>query len=435
MELATTAALVMFIGTVFFLIIGTPISISVGISSVAAMLVILPFQGGVVTSAQRIFVGLDSFALLAIPFFILAGNIMNSGGIAIRLINFAKLFSRALPGSLAQTNIISNMLFGSISGSGVASAAAVGGIMTPIEKKEGYDPRYSAAVNIASAPTGMLIPPSNTIIVYATVAGSVSVSALFMAGYIPGILWGLSVMLIAGVLAKKKGYITTEKISTEEGLKVILAAIPSLSLVLIVIGGILAGIFTATEASAIAVVYAMILSVFYRTFSFKALPQIFLQTAKMSAIVIFMLATSSIMSWVMAFTHIPNMIASGLLSVTDNPILILLIINLILLLVGTFMDPTPAVLIFTPIFLPICISLGMSPIQFGILLVFNLSLGTITPPVGPILFTGCKVGEIEIEQVIKWLLPFFLAIFLTLMLVTYIPSISMGLPELMGLVK
>ncbi|WP_268738973.1 MULTISPECIES: TRAP transporter large permease [unclassified Avibacterium] len=425
----------MFIGTVFFLIIGTPISISVGISSVAAMLVILPFQGGVVTSAQRIFVGLDSFALLAIPFFILAGNIMNSGGIAIRLINFAKLFSRALPGSLAQTNIISNMLFGSISGSGVASAAAVGGIMTPIEKKEGYDPRYSAAVNIASAPTGMLIPPSNTIIVYATVAGSVSVSALFMAGYIPGILWGLSVMLIAGVLAKKKGYITTEKISTEEGLKVILAAIPSLSLVLIVIGGILAGIFTATEASAIAVVYAMILSVFYRTFSFKALPQIFLQTAKMSAIVIFMLATSSIMSWVMAFTHIPNMIASGLLSVTDNPILILLIINLILLLVGTFMDPTPAVLIFTPIFLPICISLGMSPIQFGILLVFNLSLGTITPPVGPILFTGCKVGEIEIEQVIKWLLPFFLAIFLTLMLVTYIPSISMGLPELMGLVK
>lgn len=435
MDMATTAALVMLIGTVFFLVIGTPISISVGVSSVAAMLVILPFQGGIVTSAQRIFVGLDSFALLAIPFFILAGNIMNSGGIAIRLINFAKLFSRCLPGSLAQTNIISNMLFGSISGSGVASAAAVGGIMSPIQKKEGYDPCYSAAVNIASAPTGMLIPPSNTIIVYATVAGSVSVSALFMAGYLPGILWGVAVMIIAAFMAKKRGYVNQEKISISQSISITLAALPSLSLVLIVIGGILAGIFTATEASAIAVVYSLLLSFCYRTLSIKALPYIFLQTAKMSAIVIFMLATSSIMSWVMAFTQIPGMIASGLLSITDNPILILLIINLVLLVVGTFMDPTPAVLIFTPIFLPICTSLGMSPIQFGILLVFNLSLGTITPPVGPILFTGCKVGNIEIEQVIKTLLPFFAAIFVTLMLVTYIPSISMVIPELMGLVK
>ncbi|WP_207774990.1 TRAP transporter large permease subunit [Pasteurella langaaensis] len=433
--MATTAALVMLIGTVFFLVIGTPISISVGVSSVAAMLVILPFQGGMVTSAQRIFVGLDSFALLAIPFFILAGNIMNSGGIAIRLINFAKLFSRCLPGSLAQTNIISNMLFGSISGSGVASAAAVGGIMSPIQRKEGYDPRYSAAVNIASAPTGMLIPPSNTIIVYATVAGSVSVSALFMAGYLPGILWGVAVMIIAAFMAKKRGYVNREKISLSQSFSITLAALPSLSLVLIVIGGILAGVFTATEASAIAVVYSLILSVCYRTLSIKDLPQIFLQTAKMSAIVIFMLATSSIMSWVMAFTQIPNMIVSGLLSITDNPILILLIINLVLLVIGTFMDPTPAVLIFTPIFLPICVSLGMSPIQFGILLVFNLSLGTITPPVGPILFTGCKVGNIEIEQVIKTLLPFFIAIFITLMLVTYMPSVSMAIPELMGLVK
>lgn len=435
MDLTMTAALVMLLGTLFFLVIGTPISISVGISSVAAMLVILPFKGGMVTSAQRLFVGLDSFALLAIPFFILAGNIMNSGGIAIRLINFAKLFSHWLPGSLAQTNIISNMLFGSISGSGVASAAAVGGIMSPIEKKEGYDPRYSAAVNIASAPTGMLIPPSNTIIVYATVAGSVSVSALFMAGYLPGILWGVSVMIIAAIIAKKKGYIHREKVSFSDTLPIIISALPSLSLVFIVIGGILAGVFTATEASAIAVVYSLLLSACYRTLSIKALPKIFLQTAKMSAIVIFMLATSSIMSWVMAFTQIPTMIATGLLSITDNPILILLIINLILLAIGTFMDPTPAVLIFTPIFLPICTSLGMSPIQFGILLVFNLSLGTITPPVGPILFTGCKVGNIEIEQVIKMLLPFFVAIFITLMLVTYIPSISMAIPEFMGLIK
>lgn len=435
MDTATIAALIMFLGTLFFLLIGTPISISIGVSSFAAMLSILPYQGSIVTSAQRIFVGLDSFALLAIPFFILAGNIMNSGGIAIRLVNFSKIISGFFPGSLAQTNIVSNMLFGSISGSGVASAAAVGGIMAPIQKKEGYDPKYSTAINIASAPTGMLIPPSNTIIVYATIAGSVSVSALFMAGYIPGILWGISVMIVAGWMAKKRGYIIKHRMTCNECLKVTLAALPSLSLVVVVIGGILAGIFTATESSAIAVVYSLILSLCYRTLDLKQLPKIFLDTAKMSAIVIFMLATSSIMSWVMAFTQIPNAIADGLLSLTNNPILILLIINIILLIVGTFMDPTPAVLIFTPIFLPICINLGMSPVQFGIVLVFNLSLGTITPPVGPILFTGCKVTNISIEDVIRTLVPYFFAIFIVLMLVTYIPAISMILPEMMGLVE
>lgn len=435
MDLATTAALVMFSGTLFFLIIGAPISISVGISSFAAMLTILPSQGAMVTSAQRMFVGLDSFALLAIPFFILAGNIMNNGGIAIRLINFSKIVSGFFPGSLAQTNVVSNMLFGSISGSGVASAAAVGGIMSPIQKKEGYDPAFSTAVNIASAPTGMLIPPSNTLIVYATVAGSVSVSALFMGGYVPGILWGLGVMIVAGIMAKRRGYIAKNTMTLADCIKVTFDAIPSMSLIVIVIGGILGGVFTATEASAIAVVYSLFLSFAYRALDIKKLPEIFLNTAKMSAIVIFMLATSSIMSWVMAFTQIPGMIADFLLTLTDNPIVILLIINVVLLFIGTFMDPTPAVLIFTPIFLPICMDLGMDPVQFGILLVFNLSLGTITPPVGPILFTGCKVSGIEIEQVIKTLLPFFVVIVGILMLVTYIPAVSMTIPEMMGLIK
>ena len=435
MDAATIAALILFSGTLFFLVIGAPISISVGISSFAAMLSILPTQGAMVTSAQRLFVGLDSFALLAIPFFILAGNIMNNGGIAIRLINFSKIFSSFLPGSLAQTTVVSNMLFGSISGSGVASAAAVGGIMSPIQKKEGYDPAFSAAVNIASAPTGMLIPPSNTLIVYATVAGSVSVTALFMGGYLPGILWGVGVMIVAGIMAKRRGYTAKHSMSLPECAKVAIDAIPSLSLIVIVIGGILGGVFTATEASAIAVVYALVLSLGYRALDVRKLPEIFLSTAKMSAIVIFMLATSSIMSWVMAFTQIPAMIADSLLSLTDNPIIILLIINLVLLFVGTFMDPTPAVLIFTPIFLPICMNLGMDPVQFGIILVFNLSLGTITPPVGPILFTGCKVSGISIDEVIKTLLPFFLVIFVMLILVTFIPAISMTIPEMMGLIK
>ena len=435
MDAATIAALILFSGTLFFLVIGAPISISVGISSFAAMLSILPAQGAMVTSAQRLFVGLDSFALIAIPFFILAGNIMNNGGIAIRLINFSKILSGFLPGSLAQTTVVSNMLFGSISGSGVASAAAVGGIMSPIQKKEGYDPAFSTAVNIASAPTGMLIPPSNTLIVYATVAGSVSVTALFMGGYLPGILWGLGVMIVAGIMAKRRGYTAKHAMTLTECLKVTIDAIPSLSLIVIVIGGILGGVFTATEASAIAVVYALILSLGYRALDIRTLPQILLSTAKMSAIVIFMLATSSIMSWVMAFTQIPAMIADSLLSLTDNPLIILLIINLVLLFVGTFMDPTPAVLIFTPIFLPICMNLGMDPVQFGIILVFNLSLGTITPPVGPILFTGCKVSGISIDEVIKTLLPFFFVIFVVLMLVTFIPAISMTIPEMMGLIK
>ncbi|MEF2483144.1 TRAP transporter large permease [Vibrio mimicus] len=435
MDLALTASLIMFCGVMFFLVIGTPIAISVGISSFAAMLVILPSQGAMVTSAQRMFVGLDSFALLAIPFFILAGNIMNNGGIAIRLINFSKIVSGFFPGALAQTNVVSNMLFGSISGSGVASAAAVGGIMSPIQKKEGYDIAFSTAVNVASAPTGMLIPPSNTLIVYATVAGSVSVSALFMGGYVPGILWGLGVMMVTGILAQRRGYIVKNSMTLKGCVKVTLDAIPSLSLIIVVIGGILGGIFTATEASAIAVVYSLFLSLCYRALDVRELPKIFLNTAQMSAIVIFMLATSSIMSWVMAFTQIPGMIADVLMSLSDNPLIILLIINLVLLFVGTFMDPTPAVLIFTPIFLPICVNLGMDPVHFGIVLVFNLSLGTITPPVGPILFAGCKVSGISIDNVIKTLLPFFLVIVFVLGLVTYIPAISLTLPEMMGLIQ
>uniref|UniRef100_UPI00350E5475 TRAP transporter large permease n=1 Tax=Pantoea sp. IMH TaxID=1267600 RepID=UPI00350E5475 len=434
--MALNVALVMFAGVFFMLLIGTPISISIGLASFAAMALILPFEGSILTSAQRVFVGLDSFALLAIPFFILAGNLMNNGGIAIRLINCAKMVSGFLPGPLAQTNVVANMLFGSISGSGVASAAAVGGIMSPIQKKENYDPAFSAAVNIASAPTGMLIPPSNSLIVYATIAGSVSISALFMAGYVPGILWGLGVMLVAGIIARRRGYMFSKAVRVKGARRRILVdAIPSLMMIVVVIGGILAGIFTATEASAIAVVYSLALGIFYRNITLSSLPAIFLATAKMTAIVIFMLAASSIMSWVMAFTKIPALIASGLLSFTDSFLVILLIMNLVLLVVGTFMDPTPAVLIFTPIFLPICMQFGMDPVHFGIMIVFNLSLGTITPPVGPILFTGCKVGNVRIEGVIKPLLPFFMVIAMVLMMVTYLPAISMALPQAMGLVK
>ncbi len=434
MDVAVLAGIVMITTAVVMLIIGSPIGISIGMSSALAMITILPFEPGVITSAQKMFTGVNSFSLLAIPFFILAGNIMNNGGIAIRLVNCARLVSGRLPGSLAQTNIVANMLFGAISGSGTAAAAAIGGTMAPIELKEGYDKDYVAAVNIASAPTGQLIPPSNTLIVYATVAGSVSVAALFMGGYIPGILWGLSLMVIAGFMAKKRGYVSDFSVTPREALRVLKDALPSLLLIIIVIGGILKGIFTATEGSAIAVVYALILSLAYRSLNIKELPKIILDSCKTTCIVIFMIGVSSIMSWVMAYTMIPSIIANAMLSLTSNRIVLLLLMNVILLIVGTFMDPTPAVLIFTPIFLPICQGFGMDPVHFGIMIVFNLCIGTITPPVGVILFTGCRVVGISIEGVIKTLLPFFAAIAVVLLLVTYVPVLSMGIPSLLGLV-
>lgn len=434
MSLAIQTALVMVVLLVGMLAMGVSISVSVGLSSAVAMLCMLPADVSFATSAQRLFAGANSFSLIAIPFFILAGNIMNNGGIAERLVNVAKVIAGRMPGALAQSNVVANMLFGAISGSGAAAAAAIGGTIGPMEEKEGYDPTYSAVVNIASAPTGMLIPPSNLMIVYSTIAGSVSVAALFMAGYLPGILWGAAVMVLAGITAKKRGYVPEARVPFKVALLTILDAIPSLLLIVIIIGGILLGVFTATEASAVAVAYATILALLYKGITVKDLPGIILKSARMTGIITLMIGLSSIMSWVMAFTGLPDIIAGGILSLTQNRYIILVLMNVILLVVGTFMDPTPAVLIFTPIFLPICQSFGMHPVQFGIMVSMNLCIGTITPPVGSILFTGCKVGNVKIEQVIKELLPYFVVILLALLLVTYIPAISMALPTAAGLV-
>ncbi len=434
MSVAAQVALVMVVMLVVLLVLGVPIGVSIGLSSAVSMICMLPSHIAFATSAQRLFAGTNSFSLVAIPFFILAGNIMNNGGIAIRLVNCAKVLSGRMPGALAETNVVANMLFGAISGSGAAAAAAIGGTIGPLEKKEGYDPDYSAAVNVASAPVGMLIPPSNTMIVFSTVAGSVSISALFMAGYIPGIIWGGGIMILAGITAKKLGYQTKEKMTLSIALKTFWEGIPSLLMIVIVIGGILGGIFTATEGSGIAVVYATILSLIYRSIKLKDIPRIVGESAKMTGTITFMIGLSSIMSWAMAFTGIPDMVAQAVLQITSNKILIYLLINIILLVVGTFMDPTPAILIFTPIFLPICTSLGMNPVHFGIILCYNLSVGTITPPVGTILFTGCKVGGVTIESILKYLLPYFAVIIIGLLLVTYVPMISLFIPSALGLI-
>ena len=436
MTTALLSGIIIAIVLLILLLAGLPISIALGISSLLAILPILNFDAAVLTAAQRIFSGISVFTLIAIPFFILAGNIMNKGGIAIRLINFAKVLSGRIPGAMAHTNIVSNMMFGAISGSGVAAASAMGSIIGPIAQKDGYDRDYMATVNIATAPTGLLIPPSNVLITFSLVSGGTSVAALFLAGYVPGILWGLSCMVVAYFIAQKKGYRSSERVTLKQALKTTIEAIPSLLLILIVIGGIITGIFTATEGSVVAVAYSLLLSLFfYKTIKIKDLYDIYKESAEMTGIIVFLIGVSSVMAWVMAFTGIPAAISNALLAVSTNQIVILLIINLVLLFIGTFMDITPAILIFTPIFLPICLGFGMSAIQFGIMVTFNLCIGTITPPVGNILFVGVKVAKTTIENVMLKLIPYYAAIFVVLMLTTYVPNITMWLPTLMGYKK
>lgn len=418
----------------FFLLIGigTPVAWSIAISSLLTLLINLPSLAALTTIAQRMATGLDSFTLLAIPFFILSGQLMTYGGIAQRLIRFAKSLIGTLPGGLALINIISAMMMGAIAGSAMASASAIGGILGPEMEKEGYDKGYGAAVNITSSTMGLVIPPSNILIVYSLASGGVSIAALFLAGYLPGILTCFFLMLVASIWAKRKGYPISQRSSIKEIFSSFISALPSLFLLFIVIGGIVAGFFTATEASAIAVMYTLILGILYKQIKFKNISKIFLDSSKTSAIVLLLIACSMSMSWVMSYENIPQNLSDFLVGISDNKIIILLMINLILLFVGVFMDMTPAVLIFTPIFLPIVKSIGIDPIQFGIIMVVNLCIGLCTPPVGSVLFVGIGVAKTSIEKVIKPLLPLFIAMILALGLITYFPQITLWLPEKFG---
>lgn len=416
------------------LVVGVPISYSIGISSLVAILQTVPLDVSVITGAQRIFVGMSKFSLTAIPFFILAGNLMNQGGIAKRLVDFVMALLGKLPGALLVTNIGANALFGAISGSASAAAAAVGSMVEQGEEELGYDKALCAATNGASAPSGLLIPPSNALITYSLAAGGTSVAALFLAGYIPGIIWALCCIVVAIIIAKKKGYKGMPGKFDWKNLGVCtLRALPSLSLIVVVIGGIVGGIFTATEGSAIAVVYALILGICYRNITVKSFWNIVIESAKMSGMVVFLIGVSNILGWVMAFTQIPQAISAALLGVTHNPIILLLIMNVILLIAGTFMDVTPAILIFTPLFLPVVQSFGMNPVQFGLILVYNLCIGNITPPVGNTLFVAIKVGRTSLSKVMPYMLWYYIAILIGLLLVTYVPIISLGLPMAAGL--
>lgn len=431
--MAITIGIVLLVSLFILLFIGVPIAISIAIASFISMLFLFPFDVTIFTSAQQLLAGLNIFSLLAIPFFILAGVIMNNGGIALRLVNFAKILFGRIPGSLNHTNILGNMLFGSISGSAVASAAAIGGVMSPIQEKEGYDKNFSAAANIASAPTGMIIPPSIALIIFSLASGGVSIAALFIAGYIPGILWGVGTIIVSWILAKFNNYPVLGKSPFKTKLKLFFDAIPSLLMILVVIGGIVAGVFTATEASVVAVLLSLVLSFIYKSVKLTDIPRMLRESVEMTGVIMFLVAASTLLSLVLSFSGIPTAISNAVLSLSDNVIIILLLMNLILLLAGTFLDITPAVLIFTPIFLPIALEMGMDPIHFGIMIVFNLSIGMITPPVGTVLFVGSNVGGVSIESVFKPLLIFYLAIFIVLMLVTFIPQITLFLPQLLGL--
>ncbi|MEQ8778800.1 MAG: TRAP transporter large permease [Roseibium album] len=426
------SVLVLFGTFALLMMLGVPIAFSIGLSAFATFLLFMSFDQSVYIVAQQVASGLDSFTLLAIPFFILAGNIMNRGGIAMRLIEFAKVIGGRLPGALAHCNVIANMMFGSISGSAVASAAAVGGVMAPLQKKEGYDPAYSAAVNIASCPTGLLIPPSSTFIVYSLITNGTSVAALFVAGYIPGLLMGLSLMVVAGIIAKRRGYPVAERPSGVEVVRKAADAMLPLGLIVIVMGGIVWGVFTATEASAVAVVYTLFLAVvWYREITWRELPSIILDSAVTTSIVLLMIGCSIAMSKAMAFADIPYSISDALLKLSENPIVLLLIINIALLVVGTFMDMTPALLIFTPIFLPVVEDLGMDPVHFGVVMTFNLCIGICTPPVGSALFVGCSVGGVKIGQVIKPMIGFYAVLVSLLLVITYFPALSLFLPRIL----
>ncbi|EOH90630.1 TRAP transporter, DctM subunit [Enterococcus asini ATCC 700915] len=429
--MALEAGLILFVVFAILLILGMPIAISVAASSICTLLLVVPFDIAVFTSAQKMVSSLNSFSLVAIPFFVLSGIIMNGGGIAEKLVNFAMLFVGRVPGGLAHTNILGNALFGSMSSSAIAASTAIGGVLIPQQVKAGYDRKFATAANIASAPTGMVIPPSTAFIMYSLVAGGASISSLFLGGYLVGALWALSIMIVAFLHAKKHHYKTIDRSELGSVGTVLKEALPSVMLIVIIIGGILSGLFTAIEASAIAVAYSLIIAMFfYKTVTVKDIPTMLRDAVLTTGTIAFLLATSSMMSFAMAFTGIPQAISAAILGLTSNKYIILLMVNLVLLVVGMFMDVGPAIMIFTPIFLPVVTSVGVDPVHFGLFAIMNLCVGSITPPVGSGLYVGASVGGVKAEKMLRPLVPFYIAIMLVLLAITYFPQLVMWLPNL-----
>lgn len=412
-----------------FLLIRVPVALSLVVSS---FLTALYLDINLAAIVQRMVGGINSFSLLAIPFFILAGEIMNEGGISMRIINLSNVIIGKIRGGLAMVNVLASMFFGGISGSAVADVSSLGSVLIPMMKKKGYDADYSVGVTISSAAQGVLIPPSHNMIIYSTAAGGVSVGALFMGGLVPGILLGLILMVVTYIIAVKRNYPKGDPIKREEVPKIIREGFLGLFTAVIIIGGIISGIFTATESAAIGALYAFIITFFvYRDIPISRIGAILKRTFKTLAMVLFLISASGAFGWLLALLKVPAMVTEFMLEFSPNAIVTLLIINIILLVLGMFMDMSPLILITTPILLPVAMSVGMDPVHFGIMLMLNLSIGLVTPPVGTAMFVGASIGKLSIEKATKGMIPFYAALLFVLMLITYIPQLSLTLPKLL----
>ncbi len=424
-----TAAVILLVSFFVLLFLKVPISFSLAISSfITTFYLKIPPM----VVVQKMCDVLDNFSLMAIPFFILAGQIMAQSGIARRLVDFSNILVGKMRGGLAIVNIVASMLFGGMSGSSVADTASIGSILIPEMVKKGYDRDYSIAVTVTSSTQGLIIPPSHNAIIYAYAAGGLSIARLFLAGAIPGVLIGLFLLIPSYYIAVKRNYPVGERVSLKEALRITRESILGLLTIVIIIGGVLSGVFTATESSAIAVVYAFLIAAFfYREMDFKKFMRVIWDSVKTISAVMFLIASASAFGWLLAYLKIPDAIASAVLSFSSNKYVILLMINIILLLLGMIMDMAPLILITTPIFLPIVTKVGVDPIHFGIIMLMNLGIGLCTPPVGNTLFVGCIVGKMKMEEVVKALWPFYIAMILVLFLVTYVPFFATWLPSLL----
>ncbi len=428
---AGTATAILMGSFVILLLLKFPITFTLFISSVfTAIYLRIPMM----SILQRTVSGVNSFSLLAIPFFILAGEIMGKGGISRRLVEFSNVLVGRVRGGLAQVNVLASMFFGGISGSAVADVSSIGTMLIPMMVEKGYDDDYSVAVTVTSSCQGVIIPPSHNMIIFSLAAGGgVSVGKLFMGGLVPGIILGVALMIVSYIIAVKRNYPKERKYTLKEAAKVSRDAILGLLTIVIIIGGVVSGVFTATESASVAVVYAFIVTFFiYREISIKEMPKILLHALRTLAMVMSLIAAASAFGWLLAYLRIPQAVTSFLLSISHNKIVLLLLINLMLLVLGAIMDMAPLIIIVTPILLPVVVGeLGMDPVQFGIMLILNLAIGLCTPPVGSALFVGSAIGKISIEKATKAMLPFYLAMLVVVLLVTFIPAMSMTIPNLM----
>ena len=425
----TTAIVILLVGFFVMILLRFPIAYAVAIASILTLV----YQGqNLALVPQQMVKGISSYSLMAVPFFITMGVLMGSGGISEKLIALADSLVGWMTGGMAMVNIVASFFFGGISGSAAADTASLGTILIPMMVDQGYDGDFSTAVTITSSCEGLLVPPSHNMVIYATTAGGVSVGALFLAGYLPGAILAVALMIGSYIISKMRHYPKGEPFSWKRFLKQISTSFWALAAILIVVVGVIAGVFTATESAAIAVIYSLIVSVYiYKGLTWKGVWKILSDCVDTLSIVLILISTSSVFGYCLTLLHVPNLAAGWITGISNNPIIIALLLNLILLILGCIMDMAPIILIATPILLPVATSIGIDPIQFGIMMILNCGIGLLTPPVGSVLFIGSAIAKLPMEKVVKATLPFYLCMIAVLMLITFVPSVSLIIPRLL----